>query len=181
MKKFGGWLDEDENVVVGGTTICECFTYCIKCQANPNRELRKQKQKEASQEDVDGEFAAEEQDGEGAHRGGGDIPDQKKRGCCAVCCRAIFCCGSGNTVSRQIELADLRRNLDETGPLLDASADRTMNDEGTHIDPAGSSEGHDNDLLSNEKQGGGNTAINENSGEEKTESEIESSIEEEDQ
>jgi hypothetical protein len=36
MKKFGSYLDEDENIRVGGTTICECLTYCLTCKKNPN-------------------------------------------------------------------------------------------------------------------------------------------------
>ena len=43
MKKFGSWLDEDENVMVGGTTLCECCTYCLKCRKNPNTRSNKKK------------------------------------------------------------------------------------------------------------------------------------------
>ena len=60
MKKFGGWLDEDENVHVGGTTLCECCTYCLKCKANPNRKMKKKKLQESAQEDEEGEFEPEE-------------------------------------------------------------------------------------------------------------------------
>ena len=100
MKKFGGWLDEDENVIVGGTTLCECCTYCLKCQANPNRNLKK-KQQETAQEDPEGEFANEEYAADKAGREGAEkTENEKKRSCCSICCRAIFCCGSTNTVSR---------------------------------------------------------------------------------
>jgi len=107
MKKFGGWLDEDENVMVGGTTLCECCTYCLKCKKNPNGRLREKA--EADAEDGDGEFAADEFEGDKA--GAKNKGKVAKRGCCTVCCRAIFCCDSGNTVSREIEMADLRQNL----------------------------------------------------------------------
>ena len=43
MKKFGSWLDEDENVWVGGTTLCECCTYCLKCKKNPNTRQKKKR------------------------------------------------------------------------------------------------------------------------------------------
>ena len=46
MKKFGSWLDEDENVMVGGTTICECLTYCLTCKKNPNTRNKKREQPE---------------------------------------------------------------------------------------------------------------------------------------
>ena len=54
MKKFGSWLDEDENVMVGGTTLCECCTYCLTCRKNPN--TRSNKKKDEAQEEVDPEF-----------------------------------------------------------------------------------------------------------------------------
>ena len=59
MKKFGSWLDEDENVWVGGTTLCECCTYCLKCKKNPNTRQKK-KRDEQTQEDDDQEFMPEE-------------------------------------------------------------------------------------------------------------------------
>ena len=102
MKKFGGWLDEDENVMVGGSTLCECCTYCLKCKKNP---ISRNDKTEVAAEDAEGEFIHEEFEGDQALDKGGK---GKKRGCCSVCCRAIFCCGSGNTVSREVELADLR-------------------------------------------------------------------------
>ena len=64
-----------------------------------------------------------------------------------MCCRAIFCCGSGNTVSREVELADLRsnmshqENIEESLGLLHGSQ---AGDDGTNIDPAGS---EDNNIV----------------------------------
>lgn len=106
MKKFGSWLDEDENVWVGGTTLCECCTYCLKCKRNPNTKSNKKKKDDTTMEEVDDEFAQEGDEGNGQAKSSNSV--EKKRGCCAVCCRAVFCCGSGNTVSREVEMADLQ-------------------------------------------------------------------------
>ena len=89
--------------------------------------------------DQDGEFATEELKG-GVQ--GKKIPIEKKRSCCSVCCRAIFCCGKGNTVSREFELADLLavaadRNGEESSALL-ASPSGDKGDGMTIVDPAGS-------------------------------------------
>ena len=136
MKKFGGWLDEDENVWVGGTSICECCTYCLKCKKNPN----KKQKKSVEIEEGDEEFEGEEGEGEGKKRASVSV----KRGCCSVFCRAIFCCGSGNTVSREIELADLKAGLKADGAaaeeegLLANSGDKLLPDDGTNVDPASS-------------------------------------------
>ena len=62
MKKFGGWLDEDDNVWVGGTTLCECCTYCLKCKKNPNS--KKKKKQEAAIDDGDPDFEPEGEDGD---------------------------------------------------------------------------------------------------------------------
>lgn len=141
MKKFGSWLDEDENVWVGGTTFCECCTYCIKCKKNPNMR-QNQKTDDATQGEGgidDAEFEQAEGDGAKGNKGV-DLDEPKKRGCCSVCCRAIFCCGGGNTVSREVELADLRvsdnNNSGEGAALL--NSDEKVADDGTNIDPAGS-------------------------------------------
>ena len=61
MKKFGGWLDEDENVMVGGFTLCECCTYCLKCKKNP---ISRNNKTEVAAEDAEGEFIPEEFEGE---------------------------------------------------------------------------------------------------------------------
>lgn len=52
-------------------------------------------------------------------------------------------------------MADLRKNIEERGPLLEGndSGERAINDSGTNIDPVGLSEGHENDLLSGDKNG----------------------------
>lgn len=142
MKKFGSWLDEDENVWVGGTTLCECCTYCIKCKKNPN--MRQKKKTDAVQEEIeDAEFEQEEGDGGSQGKKSVVVDEPKKRGCCSVCCRAIFCCGGGNTVSREVELADLRvspNNSGEGAALL--NSDEKVGDDGTNIDPAGSDIDH---------------------------------------
>ena len=45
----------------------------------------------------------------------GKFDEPKKRSCLCVCCRAIFCCGSGgNTVSKEIELEDMNAALNKT-------------------------------------------------------------------
>ena len=58
MKKFGSYLDEDENVWVGGTTLCECCTYIFLCNKNPNR--RQKKSDEIAQDDADADFIPDE-------------------------------------------------------------------------------------------------------------------------
>ena len=139
MKKFGSWLDEDENVQVGGTTLCECCTYCLTCKKNPNGRNNKSSDAALEEVDHDGEFAEEELKGKAQGR---RMVEEKKPGCCSVCCRAVFCCGKGNTVSREFELADLLavaadRNAEESSALL-ASPSGDKGDGMTIIDPAGS-------------------------------------------
>ena len=120
MKKFGGWLDEDDNVWVGGTTLCECCTYCLKCKKNPNS--KKKKKQEAAIDDGDPDFEPEGEDGDQKQKIHARAKTHKKRSCLVVCCRAIFCCSTTNTVSREVELADLRKDIgdgsnEETGLL----------------------------------------------------------------
>lgn len=78
----------------------------------------------------------------------------------------------------------MRKNLEESerGPLLEGnSGERTINDDGTHIDPVGSSEGQDNDLLADGKAGDkGDAQMGEASVDEEEESDVESSLAEED-
>lgn len=83
-KKFGSWLDEDENVWVGGTTICECLTYCLTCKSNPNNKRKTVQNTDTTEEvEEDGEFVSEEQ----ATSGDGKMRRHKmvkaeKAGCC---------------------------------------------------------------------------------------------------
>ena len=185
MKKFGGWLDEDDNVWVGGTTLCECCTYCLKCKKNPNS--KKKKKQEAAIDDGDPDFEPEGEDGDQKQKIHARAKTHKKRSCFVVCCRAIFCCSTTNTVSREVELADLRKDIgdgsnEETG-LLQKSGDKLSNDDGTNVDPAGS-DAENNALLQDggkgEKGGGANGADADAGSSEEIESEAESSVPEDD-
>ena len=88
-----------------------------------------------------------------------------------MCCRAIFCCGRGNTVSREVELAEIKSKLVDQGEEVGllASPHGSKADEGTNVDPAGSE--RDNQLLlagkSEDVEGGtageGSNALDESS------------------
>ena len=113
-KKFGSWLDEDENVWVGGTTICECLTYCFTCKSNPNTKRKTVQNTDTAEEvEEDGEFVSEEQATAG---GGSDSSKTMRRHKMmraekAGCCQKMFGSGKASKMS-EMELADLNIEIE---------------------------------------------------------------------
>lgn len=117
-KKFGSWLDEDENVWVGGTTICECLTYCLTCKSNPNNKRKTVQSTDETTEEIeeDGDFVHEDQaenaNGNASQGNGGSNSKMMSssgnmkgrnhqktmmmREHKATCCEKMFCCGKGS-------------------------------------------------------------------------------------
>lgn len=104
MFKFCRKFDEDENAYVGGVTICEALTNCVS----------KKKQEESGpaaeeiiievDEVVDDEYA----ETEAALKEQIKPQNTKPQNKCLVCCKAVFCCKTANTVTKEQELAQIK-------------------------------------------------------------------------
>ena len=96
MYKFCRKFDEDENAYVGGVTICEALTNCVS-KKKPEEFVHQAEEIVIEVDDfVDDEYA----DNEVALKHHIQTPT-KPQNKCVVCCRAFFCCKTGNTVTSE--------------------------------------------------------------------------------
>ena len=112
MYRFCRTYDEDESAYSGGTTLCECCTKALTCRYL-NDWAKKRKEKRQSEELVDedevglDEFEQADQSRDLKRKPSGHDSKESKN-CCVICCKAVFCCKTRNTVDKEMEMSDLR-------------------------------------------------------------------------
>ena len=112
MYRFCKDFDEDENAHTGGTTLCECCTKVFTCRylKDWNKKRRDKKMSESEpleEEDAEDEFEQADQSRDLKRKPSGHDSKESKN-CCVICCKAVFCCKTRNTVDKEMEMSDLR-------------------------------------------------------------------------
>lgn len=105
MFKFCRKFDEDENAYVGGVTICEALTNCVSKKKQEDQQAHVEQIVIEVDQVVDDEYADAEAAVKEQHVRPVDTKPQNK---CVICCRAFFCCKTANTVTKDMELAQIK-------------------------------------------------------------------------
>ena len=104
MFKFCRKFDEDENAYVGGVTICEALTNCVSKKKQEDQQAHVEQIVIEVDQVVDDEYA----DAEAAVKETVRPADTKPQNKCVICCRAFFFCKTANTVTKDMELAQIK-------------------------------------------------------------------------